>query len=232
MAVSALKKETQKDADKLKDAGAAAPPAARPWKRIAVAGVALLCILSAVLYWYMRPSVAAEAPKAADKPIYLVLEPFTVNLKLEDNPQFLQVGITLKMINDTSADALKQHMPELRNSILLLLSARKASELLKVEGKKRLADDIALHVNAIIEPRDGENSKPAETPAAQPPAAASADGASASESVAAVGDAAAPAPTPPADSATPQTATAETPAAAPTRNGPVLGVLFTSFIIQ
>jgi len=129
MAVSAVKKDPVKPAA---DAEAAPPPPKKRafnWKLPLI----ILCVLGALgggAYWYMHRAHSDAAGEANAEPVkppqFLALDPFTVNLQLEENPQFLQVGLTLKVSSNTAIDALKLHMPEVRDRVLLLLSSQKA----------------------------------------------------------------------------------------------------------
>ena len=68
----------------------------------------------------------AHTPKA---PVFINLEPFTVDLQPENGEQYLQVVVTLKASDKSIEDNPKLYMPELRHKILLLLSGKKASEI-------------------------------------------------------------------------------------------------------
>lgn len=225
MAVAAVKNEPAK-------AAAEAPAEAAPAKKkLNIKLVAIVVVLLAAIgggaYWWMHRShgeEAAEAKAEPEKPPqFLPLETFTVNLQHEDNPQYLQVGLTLKVRDEKVGESLKAHMPELRDAVLFLLSSQKASVLLTVEGKRALAQGIADSINSILEPGSvkaekpkGEAAKaaPAEKTDGEPEAKPAEEG----DTKAAEGD------------AKPEgEAKAEAPARKP---GPVLGVLFTSFIVQ
>lgn len=237
MAVSAVKKEAVKPG-----AATDAPQPTKPafkWRLPLVA----LCVISAAgggAYWYSTQNhedagkvVQAEPAKP---PKFLPLDPFTVNLQLEDTPQFLQVGLTLKVADTAAIDALKLYMPEVRDRILRLLSSQKASTLLTLEGKRKLATDIVASINAIVAP-------PPAQPDAAPKAPAPAQTTPAAETEAKA--AADPDAKPPADGDAKPTAEAgdapaaeaapaplAAPAAPAATAAPVLSVLFTSFIVQ
>ena len=49
-------------------------------------------------------------------------------------------------------DKLKAYTPKLRNNIMMLLSSKKASDLLSREGKEKLAAEIRDMVNDVLEP--------------------------------------------------------------------------------
>lgn len=80
--------------------------------------------------------------KKAEKPEFLVVEPFTVNLQPEEGEQYLQIQFTLQVGGLEQAEVIKTNMPHVRNRMLLLLSGKKASEISTPEGKKQLAKEI------------------------------------------------------------------------------------------
>jgi flagellar FliL protein len=114
-------------------------------------------------YWYWSHR-AHEEPKEAKTeapkpPVFMPLETFTVNLQLVDNPQFLQTGITLKVAGEKVVEEIKLQMPVVRDRILILMSSRKAADLLTVEGKRQLGEEIAASVNGILAQAAGKAEK-------------------------------------------------------------------------
>ncbi|MBI5911036.1 MAG: flagellar basal body-associated protein FliL [Betaproteobacteria bacterium] len=97
-----------------------------------------------------KPGAAKAAtakPVSSKPPVFVTLEPFTVNLQQEEaSPQYLQVGLALKMTDAAFVDAIKLHMPEIRNRVLLLLSGKRASEISTSEGKKTLSTELAREI--------------------------------------------------------------------------------------
>lgn len=83
-------------------------------------------------------------------PVFVSLEPFTVNLSSEASDRYLQVGIDLKVSAPDVADKIKVHLPEIRNSVLLILTSKKVDELNKVDGKNQLRVEIRDAVNRPI----------------------------------------------------------------------------------
>jgi len=77
-------------------------------------------------------------------PIFVKIEPFTVNLA-DDNfgSRLLYAGISLKVSSDESQEILTEHMPQVRSRLLLLFSGKQAGELITPEGKRRLSDEVA-----------------------------------------------------------------------------------------
>jgi flagellar FliL protein len=95
-------------------------------------------------WYYSRAGQAAPAPKT---PVFLSLETFTVNLEPENSDQHLQTNLTLKVGDNEAVNTIKLHMPEVRNRVLLLLSSKTAAQIASVEGKKKLATELASEIN-------------------------------------------------------------------------------------
>lgn len=111
-------------------------------------GISLLAA-GAVAYVFLGPKAAqAEAAKPApEKPIFVTLEPFTVNLQGEGRAKFLHVGMALKVRGEPSKAQIVEFMPELRSRALMLLSNRTADSLVSPEDKSKLAEEIRTELN-------------------------------------------------------------------------------------
>lgn len=205
------------------------PAASGGMKKIVVMLVAAVLIGGggAGAWWMLGRDKGDASPKAKAAPVippvFLPLEAFTVNLRPEPggNQHYIQVGITLKIAGEPMAEKIKGLMPEIRNHLLLLLSAKTAAELLRPEGKTTLAKDLLTAVARIVEP--ASLVKPEKTPV-KVAAAPSPTQTDASENNPAEDNT-------PAEGEPAEAAEAPPPPPAPPPN-PVLAVLFTSFIIQ
>jgi len=134
---------------------AEAAPAEAPRKSRTMLYVLLLVSLVAVLgiafaaWAYFRPAAKPDAPvrEAPKPPVFIVVEPFTVNLMPSDTgEQYLQVALTLQVADQAQVDRIKLYMPQVRSRLLMLLSSKKASEISSVEGKKKLSEEIIAQV--------------------------------------------------------------------------------------
>lgn len=136
----------------------AVPPAAaapRKKSKLLLIGIVLAAVLgaAAAAWFFMSAQGDADEQKVSSKPsVFLPVDQFTVNLQPEDGQQYLQVAMTLKLADQGVADAIKAHMPEVRSRVLLLLSSKKPSELVTLDGKTRLIDEIAREVEAPLAP--------------------------------------------------------------------------------
>ncbi len=150
-----------------KDAEAPAPKKKKLLIIVIAAAVVVLIIAGVGIALMMKSShKAADAEAEGDTaetahetkketpPVYVKLEMFTTNLAMEgaeqQNAQYIQVAVELKVETAPDGESLKLYMPEIRNSILRLLSSKKASELSNTPGKDALADEIREAVNTIV----------------------------------------------------------------------------------
>lgn len=86
---------------------------------------------------------SASKPKEIKPPVFMVIEPFTVNLQPDGSgEQFLQIAFSLQVGDPQTVDMIKLYLPQVRSRLLLLLSGKKASQISTPDGKKKLADEI------------------------------------------------------------------------------------------
>ncbi len=121
------------------------------------------------------PKAAAKAhdPKAA--PVFVPLEPFTVNLADRDAERFAQIGITLEFSDPKIGEQVKIFMPAIRNNVLMAIADRTAAELLGREGKDKLAKKVGIETARALgyevdddeDEAEASDDKPGKKPAAK-----------------------------------------------------------------
>ncbi len=154
------------------DDGVAEPPKKSKKLLIIILAVVLLVVLGGGGAAYMLlkkgdhsedgdEEVPEETTKSKKKdkkkeahaaPVFVNLEAFTVNLVPETGDQYLQVIVSLEIEDPAEEPTLKTQMPKIRNNLTLLLSSKKASELLTKEGKEQLAETLKDEINSVINP--------------------------------------------------------------------------------
>lgn len=91
---------------------------------------------------------AAEKPKGP--PIYHeIQDPFIVNLA-EQPARFLQVSVQLMTRDDDVIEAVEQHMPVIRNNLLILFSTQTLEEISTREGKEALRQDAIEEISTVL----------------------------------------------------------------------------------
>jgi len=141
---------------------ATAPAAPRSSKLLVVLAIVLLLVVvagAAGAYWFLnhngRPQAQAQTPPP-EKPIFITLEPITVNLQSEGRSKFLHVGMALKVRDEQAKAQIEEFMPELRSRALLMLSNRQPDSLLSTDAKAALAEEIRTELNRPL----SDNQKP------------------------------------------------------------------------
>ncbi len=90
------------------------------------------------------------APKIG---VMMQLQPFVVNLADPKARHFLKTTITLELRTDKDKERAEKLLPMIRNDIILLLSSHTVEDVITMEGKIRLRDEIVARISRII----GEN---------------------------------------------------------------------------
>ena len=143
---------------------------------IAAALVVILLLGGAGAFFLMKKhnaenaedeEVAAETNKGGRKkggkespPVYVAMDAFTVNLVPESGDQFVQLILSVEVADAPTGDRIKTYTPKIRNNVMMLLSGKKASELLTKEGKEKLVGEIRDQMNHVLAPGAKEDDAP------------------------------------------------------------------------
>ena len=112
---------------------------------------------AAAIYMVMNQSKNGNGEAAQEvavpqrqSPIFVEIEPFTVNLADDRASRLLYTGITLRVGNEASKVILEEHMPQVRSRLIMVLSAMQAGELTSSEGKEQLSQQIINRLNVPL----------------------------------------------------------------------------------
>ena len=111
---------------------------------------ALAAAAAAGATYYLSSQRNADAGSAAAlpaAPLFVALEPMTVNLQPNGRNRFLHVAVTLKVPDAKSQALVTQYLPEVRSRLLTVLSNRASDTLITSEEKSKLAADIMSALN-------------------------------------------------------------------------------------
>ena len=118
--------------------------------------------VGALVYMKKQKAAAEEAAAAADdgdsdaaparhaekkkekgeKPVFVPMDPFVVNLADHEADRYAQIGITLEVPDEKVSEEIKTYLPAIRNNILLLLAHKSSADLAGGDGKELLAKQI------------------------------------------------------------------------------------------
>ncbi|MBF7142427.1 MULTISPECIES: flagellar basal body-associated protein FliL [Pseudomonas] len=156
-------------AKKDEDAGAAPEKKKGKLKLILIIVIALLLAVGGSVggtWYFMHKSQNSKDEKAPDaagaaaaKPvaIYESLSPaFVVNLNQDGKQRYLQVSITLLTHDQAGLDALKEHLPVIRNNLVMLLSGQDFGTLASPIGIEMLRQKATASVQEVAQKEVGK----------------------------------------------------------------------------
>ncbi len=148
----------------------ASPPKSK--KPLLIGGIAVAVLVAAGVGFTMWSSAKKKAEEEAENsvekrlmkqleykkenkpPVFITLDEFLVNLPGSGGGEhYLQTKLVLRTADAATEKRITEFLPLVRDRVLAVLSARTVAELATVEGKAAMAKDIALVINAIIEPQ-------------------------------------------------------------------------------
>ena len=99
-------------------------------------------------------AVMPENPFRAkeDKSIICPLDSFIVNLMDRSGlgKRYLKVTMKLEVGSDDDQDLLEEHTPQIRDTVLLLLSSLTFKEINSMEGKLELKQSLIFQINQVL----------------------------------------------------------------------------------
>ncbi|MBI3581823.1 MAG: flagellar basal body-associated FliL family protein [Nitrospinae bacterium] len=78
------------------------------------------------------------------------VDPIIVNLIGDDGRRLMKLTMQLAMATTAGATEAQGKMPQIKDSVITLLSSRTAEELLTPDGKSRLKEQVMTRVNSLL----------------------------------------------------------------------------------
>lgn len=103
------------------------------------------------------------ASQAADKEtnkkvVYIPLAPpFVVNYGGVGRLKYLKAELSVRVEDVETANAVRHHMPLIRNNLVMLFSRQSEEDVNTQEGKERLRQTALAEINALITAEDGKS---------------------------------------------------------------------------
>ena len=94
------------------------------------------------------------AGKTADPGAIYDIEPFIVNLADTPEVRYLKLTVKLELESQEASAELASRTPQLRDTILVLLTSKDSASIRTTQGKFQLRDEITQRVNSLL-PKPG-----------------------------------------------------------------------------
>jgi len=88
------------------------------------------------------PAKHEKKREKGEKPVFIPMDAFVVNLADHDADRYAQIGIVLEVADEHTGEDIKSYLPAIRNNILLLLAHKSSADLAGGDGKVLLARQI------------------------------------------------------------------------------------------
>ncbi len=89
--------------------------------------------------------------------VYLSLEPaFVVNAVGQGSTHYLQVSMDVMARDPAVIEAVKKHMPVIRNNLIMLLSSQDQAVVSTREGKEKLRAEALTEIQKVLKEQTGE----------------------------------------------------------------------------
>jgi len=121
--------------------------------------VRLICILgllvgsaSSLAQDETEEAAGTEAESAAPaKTIYIPMKPaFVVNYGGTGKLKYIKADVSIRLSTTAAADAVRHHMPFLRNNLVMLFSAQTDESITSQEGKETLRQEALKTVREVL----------------------------------------------------------------------------------
>jgi len=84
-------------------------------------------------------------------PQYHAMDPkFVISFSDQRRARFMQFSLQLMTRDNEVMKLLDAHMPAIRSSLLMLFGAQKYEDMITIEGKKRLLQEVVTNVNETL----------------------------------------------------------------------------------
>jgi flagellar FliL protein len=95
-----------------------------------------------------------EGPKVNAPGAIYDIDPFIVNLADTPEVRYLKLTVKLELESQDASAELASRVPQLRDTILVLLTSKDAASIRTPQGKFQLRDEITQRVNSLL-PKPG-----------------------------------------------------------------------------
>lgn len=131
---------------------------------IIAAAVVLLVIIGAAAFFFLKPAPVAEeeVDPGLSVPVpditqsnaigpMVEIQEFIVNIISEEDRHYVKASLTIELNREEALEETNKRMPQIRDSILLLVGNKTFEELQDLQGKKQLKAEIISKINSFLQ---------------------------------------------------------------------------------
>ncbi len=111
-----------------------------------------LILLPLIFFVGLTPALAEnDEVKASNSSAYVSLgEPLVLNLSGKNRLTFLQISADVLISDSDAEDTIKNHVPAIRHSLIMLLSEQKASDIKSPVKREEIRRQLTTQVKQVI----------------------------------------------------------------------------------
>lgn len=79
------------------------------------------------------------------------VDEFIVNIISSDTPHYVKASLSMELNDETTVDEVQKRMPQIRDSVLLLIGNKTFEELQDLQGKKQLKAELLAKINSFLQ---------------------------------------------------------------------------------
>ena len=136
------------------------PKRKSPMLLISMIIIVAIAAVGGAAYWFNRSNSEEQQDQTAaakKTAIYQSLDPsFVINLADLDQARYLQIEISVMARDQDTIDAIRLHMPRIRNQLLLLFSQRRYDDVRTREAREQLQKLSLEEVQRILKSETGK----------------------------------------------------------------------------
>jgi len=131
---------------------------------IIAAAVVLLLIIGGAAFFFLKPAPVEEeeVDPGLDVPIpeitqsaeigpMIEIKEFIVNIISEEDRHYVKASLTIELNKEEAVEETNKRMPQIRDSILLLVGNKTYEELHDLQGKKQLKAELVSKINSFLQ---------------------------------------------------------------------------------